>query len=131
LREVRAEALLFPNSPGALARLGQALLDQGDLAPAADALSAAVRGAPGQVPYRVALSRALLESGEVERGCAASDAALSYAPDDVEALEACARCELARGQPVKALERLQAARAQAPDDERLKAAESKLRATLP
>lgn len=131
LREVRAEALLFPNSPGALARLGEALLAQGEVAGAAEALTAAVRGAPGQVPYRVALSRALLESGEVERGCAASDAALSYAPDDVEALEACARCELARGQPERALEHLQAARAQAPDDERLKAAESKLRATLP
>jgi tetratricopeptide (TPR) repeat protein len=83
------------------------------------------------VPYRVALARALLLLGEVERACEASDAALAYAPDDAEALEAGAWCELARGRPKRALERLQQARAAAPGDERLKAAESKLRATLP
>jgi membrane associated rhomboid family serine protease len=131
LRMVRAEALLFPNSPEALAGLGLALLEQGEPAPAAEALLGAVRGAPARVPYRVALARALLLLGEVERACEASDAALAYAPDDAEALEAGARCELARGRPKRALERLQQARAAAPGDERLKAAESKLRATLP
>jgi membrane associated rhomboid family serine protease len=131
LRQVRAEALLFPNSPEALARLGLALLEQGEAGPAADALAGAVRGAPARVPYRVAQARALLLLGEVERACAAAEAALVYAPDDPEALEAGARCELARGHPRRALERLQQARAAAPEDERLKAAESKLRATLP
>lgn len=131
LRHVRAEALLFPNSPEALARLGLALLEQGEASAAAEALAAAVRGAPSAVTYRVALARAFLESGEVERGCAASVAALTYAPDDPQALEADARCELARGHPRRALERLGQARVSAPGDERLKEAESKLRATLP
>ncbi len=131
LRQVRAEALLFPNSPEALARLGLALLEQGEAGPAADALAGAVRGAPSLVPYRVALTRALLLLGEVDRACEASDAALAYGPDDAEALEAGARCELARGRPRRALERLQQARLAAPGDERLRAAETKLRATLP
>lgn len=131
LRQVRAEALLFPNSPPALARLGLALLEQGEATAAADALAAAVRGAPSDVTYRVALVRAYLDTGEVERGCAASAAAVSYAPDDAQALEADARCELARGRPRRALEQLEKARASAPDDARLREAESKLRATLP
>lgn len=131
LRLVRADALLFPNSPDALARLGLALLEQGEGPAAAEALSAAVRGAPAIVPYRVALSRAWLVSGEVERACVASEAALTYAADDAQALEANARCELARGHPRRALERLGQARAAAPADERLREAELKLRATLP
>jgi cytochrome c-type biogenesis protein CcmH/NrfG len=131
LRHVRAEALLFPNSPEALANLGLALLEQGEGPAAAEALQAAVRGAPSQVSYRVALARALLVSGEVERACQASQSALTYAPDDAQALEADARCELARGHPRRALERLGEARTAAPGDERLKEAESKLRATLP
>ena len=131
LRLVRGEALLFPNSPDAQARLGLALLEQGEGPAAAEALSAAVRGAPAIVPYRVALARAYLVSGEVERACEASVAALLYGPEDPQALEADARCELARGHPRRALERLGQARAAAPSDERLKAAESKLRATLP
>ncbi|MGV3621693.1 MAG: rhomboid family intramembrane serine protease [Archangium sp.] len=130
LRRVRGEALLFPNSPEALARLGLALIEQGESEAAADALSAAVRGAPANVTYRVALARAFLDSGETERGCAASEAALTYDPDDAQALEADARCELARGRPRRALERLGQARASAPGDERLREAESKLRATL-
>ncbi len=130
LRQTRAGALLFPNSPDALARLGLALLELGEAAGAAEALTAAVRGAPSQVKYRVAWSRALLENGEVDRGCAASQDALAWAADDVEALEAQARCELARGRPRRALEQLAAARGRAPDDERLRAAESKLRAQL-
>lgn len=130
LRRVRAEALLFPNSPDALAPLGFALLQQGEAPAAADALSAAVRGAPSVVTYRVALARAFLESGETERGCAAAAAALTYEPDDAQALEADARCELARGRPRRALERLGQARLSAPGDERLREAESKLRATL-
>lgn len=131
LRLVRAEALLFPNSPDALAGLGLALLEQGEGPAAAEALQAAVRGAPAVVPYRVALARALLVSGEVDRACEASQAAVTYSPEDAQALEADARCELARGHPRKALERLGQARAAAPTDERLKDAETKLRATLP
>lgn len=131
LRHVRAEALLFPNSPDALAPLGLALLHQGEASAATDALAAAVRGAPSVVSYRVALARALLDSGEIERGCAAAAAALTYEPDDAQALEADARCELARGRPRRALERLVQARASAPGDERLREVESKLRATLP
>ncbi len=131
LRLVRGDALLFPNSPDALARLGLALLEQGEAAAAAEALAAAVRGAPAIVPYRVALARAYLGAGEVERACEASLAALTYAADDAQALEAEARCELARGHPRRALERLGQARAAAPTDERLKEAETKLRATLP
>ncbi len=131
LRVVRGEALLFPNSPDALARLGLALLEQGEGPAAAEALQAAVRGAPAIVPYRVALARAFLVSGEVDHACEASQAALTYSPDDAQALEADARCELARGHPRRALERLGQARAAAPLDERLKDAETKLRATLP
>lgn len=131
LRLVRGEALLFPNSPEALARLGLALLEQGEGPAAAEALQAAVRGSPSDVSYRAALSRAWLVSGEVERACQASQAALVYDADDAQALEADARCELARGHPRRALERLGEARAVAPNDERLKEAESKLRATLP
>lgn len=131
LRVVRAEALLFPNSPQALARLGQALLEQGEALPAADALTAAVRGAPSSLASRVLLARAWLAAGEVERGCEATAAALAYGPDDPPALEASARCELALGHPRRALERLEKAMAGAPQDERLKAAASKLRATLP
>ena len=75
--------------------------------------------------------RAFLVSGELERACEASQSALTYSPDDAQALEADARCELARGHPRRALERLGQARASAPGDERLKDAETKLRATLP
>lgn len=131
LRLVRADALLFPNSPEALARLGVALLEQGEGSAAAEALTAAVRGAPAIVPYRVALARAWLTAGDVERACAASESALTYAPEDAQALEADARCELARGHPRRALDRLGQARLAAPTDERLRDAESKLRATLP
>ena len=131
LRVARGEALLFPNSPDALARLGLALLEQGEGPPAAEALAAAVRGAPAVVPYRVALARALLVAGEVDRACEASGAALTYDPEDAQALEADARCELARGHPRRALERLGQARLAAPADERLREAETKLRATLP
>lgn len=131
LRLVRGEALLFPNSPDALARLGLALLEQGETAAASEALVAAVRGAPGIVTHRVALARAYLLSGEIERACEASQAAIAYAPDDAQALEADARCELARGNPRQALERLRQARSVAPEDERLLDAERKLRAKLP
>lgn len=131
LRLARGEALLFPNSPDALARLGFALFEQGEGSAAAEALAAAVRGAPAIVPYRVALARALLISGEFERASEASRAALTYAPDDAEALEADARCELALGHPQQALERLGQARAAAPSNERLREAEMKLRANLP
>ncbi len=130
LRLVRGEALIFPNSPPALARLGQAMLDQGDALPAADALSAAVRGSPSAFEWRVSLSRAWLAAGDVERACAAASDALAYEPDDASVLEAAARCELARGNPQVALDRLEQARAAAPTDERLKAAERRLRATL-
>jgi membrane associated rhomboid family serine protease len=130
LRLVRGEALVFPNSPPALARLGLAMLDQGDPLPAADALAAAVRAAPGEVEWRVALSRAWLTAGDVERACAAAGEAIVYAPSDAQALEADARCELARGNPQRALERLKRARAAAPRDERLRAAEARLEGAL-
>jgi rhomboid protease GluP len=131
LRVVRAEALLFPNSGRALARLGQALLEQGDALPAADALAAAVRVEPSSVPARALLARAWLAAGEVERGCEAARAGVLYGPGDPGALEADARCELALGRPRRALERLEQARAAAPRDARLSAAASKLRAALP
>jgi tetratricopeptide (TPR) repeat protein len=130
LRLVRGEALIFPNSPPALARLGVAMLQQGDAVPAADALSAAVRGAPGEVGWRVALSRAWLIAGDVERGCAASQDAMAYAPEDPFVLEADARCELARGNAQQALEQLGRARQSAPNDERLRAVEARLRNAL-
>jgi membrane associated rhomboid family serine protease len=130
LRLVRGEALIFPNSPPALARLGVAMLEQGDALPAADALSAAVRGAPGAIAWRVALSRAWLMAGDVERACAAALDAVAYAPEDAAVLEADARCELARGNGQRALDRLERARAAAPADERLRAAEQRLRGAL-
>ncbi len=131
LRLVRAEALVFPNSPPALARLGAAMLDQGDALPAADALTAAVRGDPNVWAWRVSLSRAWLSAGDVERACAAASDALAFAPDEAAVLEADARCELARGNPQRALDRLEQALAAAPGDERLKAAASRLRSSLP
>jgi membrane associated rhomboid family serine protease len=130
LRQVRGEALVFPNSPPALARLGEAMLEQGEAMPAAEALSAAVRGGPSIFEWRVALSRAWLAAGEVERACAAATDAKAYAPEEPLVLEALARCELARGNPARALEQLQQASSAAPGDERLKAAEAKLRASL-
>ena len=131
LRIARGEVLLFPHSPDALARLGLALLEQGEGSAAAEALLAAVRGSPSTVSYRVALARAFLVTGEIERACEVSQAALTYNPDDAEALEADARCELARGHAHRALERLGQARAVAPMNERLREAELKLKATLP
>lgn len=130
LRLVRGEALIFPNSPPALARLGEAMLEQGAALPAAEALAAAVRGAPEQVAWRVTLSRALLTTGDVDRACAAATEALAYAPYDAQVLEADARCELAKGNRQRALERLQQARAAAPNDERLRAAEARLRGAM-
>ena len=53
-----------------------------------------------------------------------------YAPNDPWALEADARCEVARGNVPRALERISNARAQLPADDRLKAAESRLKAVL-
>lgn len=131
LRLARGRALLFPNSGQALERLGQVLLEQGDVLPAADALSAAVRLSPSDVGARVSLARAWLLAGEVDRGCASAEAAMVYAPGDAGALEAGARCELARHRPRAALERLEAASAAAPGDERLQRAVSALRAALP
>lgn len=131
LRLVRGEALIFPNSPPALARLGEAMLEQGEAMAASEALGAAVRGAPGVFEWRVELSRAYLASGDVEKACASADDARAYAPEEAAVLEVQARCELARGNPKRALEQLQKASAAAPTDERLKAAESKLRATMP
>jgi len=131
LRVARAEALFFPNSPPALARLGEELLNQGDGVPAAEALAGAVRGEPSNANYRVLLSRAWLASGEIERACEAAKAAVTYEGENPEVLEADARCELARGNPQRALERLERARAVAPNDLRLQAAESRLRASLP
>jgi membrane associated rhomboid family serine protease len=131
LRLARAEALLFPNSGPVLTRLGQALLEQGDAVPAAEALAVAVKTDPSNTPARVLLSRAWLSAGEIERACAASRDAVTYAPDDVEALEAEARCELALGHPRRALLKLRAARAIAPTDKHLEAAERRLKETLP
>ena len=48
-----------------------------------------------------------------------------------QALEADARCELARGNPQRALERIERALVAAPGDARLKAAQSRLRESLP
>jgi hypothetical protein len=128
LRVARGEALVFPNSPTTLARLGTALWEQGELAPAVEALTAAVRGAPDVVRWRVTLARALMDEGEVEGACQAAHDALAYDGVDPGALEADARCELSRGHARRALERLEAAQAGAPGDERLKAAATKLRA---
>jgi len=130
LRLARGEALFFPNSPGAMARLGLALAQEGDLRGAVEALQVAVRGAPDVVRWRVALSRALLDDGEVAAACQAASDALSYDGFDAGALEADARCELSRGNARRALARLEEAQAAAPGDERLKAAATKLRASL-
>ncbi len=131
LRLARAETLLFPNSPAALARLGEELLNQGDGVPAAEALAGAVRGEPSSAEYRVLLSRAWLAAGEIERACEAAKAAVQYDGEDPEVLEADARCELARGNPQRALERIERALVAAPGDARLKAAQSRLRESLP
>lgn len=130
LREARAAALLFPNSPQLLGRLGSALRREGEAVPAVEALKVAVRGAPSRVELRRELALALLLSGDVEAACEASSAAVLYAPDDPDSLEVDARCEVARGNPKRALERLSSARAILPQDERLKAAESRLKASL-
>ena len=130
LRVARGEALVFPNSPAALARLGIALREEGEVAPAVEALQAAVRRAPDGVRWRVALSRALMDQGEVERACQAAHDALAYDELDPGALEADARCELGRGNTRRALERLEEARAAMPGDERLRAAAKKLRASV-
>jgi tetratricopeptide (TPR) repeat protein len=131
LRLARAEALLFPNSGPVLTRLGQALLEQGDAVPAAEALSVAVKTDPSNGLARVALARAWLSAGEVERACSAARDAVVYSPDDVEALEAEARCELALGHPRRALLRLQAARTLEPSNKHLEDAERRLKETLP
>ncbi len=131
LRLARAEALLFPNSGPVLTRLGQALLDQGDASPAAEALAFAVKTDPSNAIARVLLAKAYLTGGEVERSCEAARDAVIYAPDDAEALEAEARCELALGHPRRALTKLQAARALEPQNKQLEAAEKRLKETLP
>lgn len=131
LRLARAEALLFPNSGPVLTRLGQALLEQGDAVPAAEALSVAVKTDPSNAVARVLLSRAWLSAGEVERSCAAAQDAVTYSPDDIDALEAEARCELALGHPRRALLKLQAARGLEPTNKRLEDAERRLKETLP
>lgn len=130
LREARAAALLFPNSPPLLGRLGSALRREGEPVAAVEALKVAVRGAPSRVELRRELALALLASGEVDAACEASAAAVLYAPDDPDSLEVDARCEVARGNPRRALERLSAAREILPQDERLKAAELRLKASV-
>ena len=130
LREARGKALLFPNAPDVLARLGGALLREGEWAAAADALGAAVRGEPADVSSRRELALALLQMGEIARACEASAAAVLYAPEDPWALEADARCEVARGNVPRALARISTARSFLPQDERLKAAQQRLEAEL-
>jgi membrane associated rhomboid family serine protease len=130
LRIARAEALFLPNEADVLARLGTALLSNGETLAAADVLNRAVRAAPGVVGYRAALARAGVAGGGGAAGGAAAEAAMTDALDSVEALEAGARCELARGQFSVALRRLEQARALEPADERLKAAEQRLRETM-
>jgi membrane associated rhomboid family serine protease/tetratricopeptide (TPR) repeat protein len=130
LREARAQAALFPNSPSLLGRLGRALRRDGEPASAVEALKVAVRGEPSRVEIRRELALALLATGDVEGACESSQAAVLYAPDDPDSLEVDARCEVARGNPRRALERLSVARQLLPQDERLKAAEARLRASL-
>lgn len=130
LREARAEVLLFPNAPAALARLGETLGGLGEKGPAAEALKMAVRNEPSNASYRVSLAMALLALGEVDQGCQASRGAVLYAPDDARTHEADARCELARGNPKVALERLRKALALSPRDARLKEAEARLAAEV-
>ncbi len=130
LRIARAEALLFPGSAPSLARLGHALLEVGEPSAAAQALQLAAKGEPSNARYRVLLSRARLDSGDVEGACEAAQAAVAFEPLDAVTLEADARCELAKGNLRRALARLSEARAAAPADERLRAAESKLRAAV-
>jgi rhomboid protease GluP len=131
LRLARAEALLFPNSGPVLTRLGVALLEQGDAAQAAEALTVAVKTDPSNEEARVALSGAWLAAGEIERACEAAHGAVLYGPDDAEAFEAESRCELALGHPRSALKKLEAARSLAPLDKRLENAERRLKDTLP
>ncbi len=131
LRLARAEALLFPNSGPVLTRLGVALLEQGDAAQAAEALTVAVKADPSNEEARVALSGAWLAAGEIERACEAAHGAVLYGPDDAEAFEAESRCELALGHPRSALKKLEAARSLAPLDKRLLDAERRLKDTLP
>jgi rhomboid protease GluP len=130
LRRARAEAMLFPNSAAALARLGSALHETGELSAAVEALSAAVRGDPSNSRFRVALARAQLAQGDVEQACASAQEAEAFEPTDASALEAQARCEVARGNPALGLAKLEAARAAAPTDARLRDAEEKLRNSL-
>lgn len=130
LRQARAEVLLFPNAPAALARLGENLGALGEKGPAAEALKMAVRNEPSNAGYRVELAEALLAVGDVDQGCEASRAAVLYAPEDPRTLEADARCEIARGRPKLALERLRRALVLSPRDARLKAAEARLAAEV-
>jgi Flp pilus assembly protein TadD len=130
LRQARAEVLLFPNAPAALARLGESLGALGEKGAAAEALRMAVKNEPSNAGYRVSLAQALLSVGDVDNGCDASRAAVLYAPEDPRTLEADARCELARGHPKSALERLRKALTLAPRDARLKAAAERLAAEV-
>lgn len=127
LRQARAQALLFPQAPWAMAALGEMLHRLGDPWGAMEALEVAVRGAPAQVAWRAQLGWARLDAGQVEAGCMTAEEAVLYGPLDPFALEVDARCELARGNPKGALDRILEARKASPQDPRLQRAEAALR----
>jgi len=130
LREARARALLFPQTPWSLGVLGETLRRMGKPAAASEVLDQAVRLQPESVGLRTQWALSLMQAEQLDEGCEAARSAAIYAPEDPRALEAEARCELLRGNTGRALQKVQQARAYAPLDERLREAETRLRALI-
>jgi tetratricopeptide (TPR) repeat protein len=105
LREVlRAD----PQNPYAFFFLGQTFYEVGELEPAREAYSAALRLAPNHLGARVSLTHVLRKLGQTRQAVAEGLVAIEQAPTDGDALYALGLAYLARGEEVPARRYLEA-----------------------
>ncbi|MBI4702712.1 MAG: tetratricopeptide repeat protein [Deltaproteobacteria bacterium] len=106
LRALRHAIREDPENPYAYNQLGSALLDLGQLDPAADAFAAALQLAPRFLAARVGLSHALRLHGELDGAVAQAEQALRQFPGDADALRVAGLAHAASGQLDEARQRL-------------------------
>ncbi len=116
LREVRGRVLLSPGSVGALAQLGDALSQLGEVSEAAAAFVRAESLRPTDADLKARLAQVLFQEGQVESGCLKATEASTLSPGSLEPLLARADCSLARGDVEGARTSLELAQKLAPDD---------------
>jgi Flp pilus assembly protein TadD len=130
LVELRRVLTDDPRNPYAFFFTGMALFEVGELEPARDAYTAAVKLAPKYLGARVALSHVLRQLGDVRGAIREGMAALSLEPGDGDALYAVGLAHRARGDEAAARKYLEAFLATNPEFE-VATETRQLLATLP